>query len=185
MRLRRFLRFVLAAALSHAMSAGAQHAHVHGLGKLDAVVEGNSLTVRLEVPLDSLVGFERSPRTERERAAVRDMANTLRTGSDLVPSAGAHCNLKGVTLTSAVLPGELLDSQGIAATAADAGEGDDGHAELVAAYVFSCADPAQLRALEVRLFDSFKALKRLDTQVVTERTQAGGRLDSRARVLRW
>ncbi len=185
MRLRRFLQLLFATALYQAMGVSAQHAHVHGLGKLDAVVDGGSLSVRLEVPLDSLVGFERSPRTERERAAVRSMARALRTGSDLVPTAGARCNLQGVTLISAVLPGDLLDPQGATAAAADAGGEHDGHAELVADYVYACAEPAQLRTLEVRLFDSFKALKRLDAQVVTERTQAGGRLDSRARVLRW
>ncbi|MCW5620126.1 MAG: DUF2796 domain-containing protein [Burkholderiales bacterium] len=159
--------------------------HVHGAGKLDVVVEGRTLSVRLEVPLDSLVGFERAPRTEDERTAVRDAVRILRDGTALAPGAAARCAIHSVTLTSPVLGADLLGAEGAAPAGGETHGGHDGHAELVADYVYHCAEPGQLRALEVRLFDSFRSLERLAAQVVSERSQSGARLDSRSRVLTW
>jgi hypothetical protein len=41
-----------------------EHAHVHGLVSLNVAVDGRILTVQLEAPLDSLLGFEHRPRTD-------------------------------------------------------------------------------------------------------------------------
>lgn len=174
---------IVTAASWQAVAAHAQH--VHGAGKLDVVVEGHTLSVRLEVPLDSVVGFERAPRTEGERAAVRDAVRSLRDGAALAPSAAARCAIHSVTLASPVLGADLLGTEGAAPAGGETHSGHDGHAELVADYVYHCAEPSQLRALEVRLFDSFRSLERLAAQVVSERSQSGARLNSRSRVLTW
>src|SRR5687768_2134293 len=90
---------VLGALLAFPGVACAGEAHVHGHGSLDVAVDANLLTLRLESPLDSFVGFERAPRSEKERAAIRRMAQALRAESAFVPSTAAKCRLKDVALT--------------------------------------------------------------------------------------
>jgi hypothetical protein len=51
-----------------ALPAHAQHAH--GEGRLDVVIDKDSIAINLELPLDAAVGFERAPRNEREKAAL-------------------------------------------------------------------------------------------------------------------
>ena len=49
------------------LAAQPAHAHVHGAVQLDVAVDGPTLTLTLEAPLDSVVGFERAPRTAAEK----------------------------------------------------------------------------------------------------------------------
>lgn len=128
-----------------------QHAHQHGLMKLDVALEGQSLTVDLESPLDSLLGFERAPRTAAERQAATTVLNQLRQGQLLKPDAAAQCQLAEATVEAPV----LTQPAGAAA-----GE----HADLDAHYRFTCQQPAQLRQLELGLFDAFARLQRVEVQ---------------------
>jgi hypothetical protein len=183
---------LLAAGVWLPASARAAEAHVHGIGKLDVIAEGADLTLRLESPLDNLVGFERAPRNAKEQAAVRRMAAALRSEKAFVPTRAAQCRLSGVSLESPVLNDELLGNSpppAGQAHAKDAHEAKHGHgkehADLVADYAFQCGDPAALVGLEARLFDTFKALERLDVQVVGPRGQTGAKLTLDSRRVSW
>jgi hypothetical protein len=171
-----------------AASAYAAGAHVHGLGKLDAAIDDNTLTIQLDIPLESFVGFEHKPRTDKERAAVQRMAKTLHSDTVFVPSRAAKCKLKEVRLSSGVLDSALLaggSEQAGAKPAAAAREAESGHADLDGEYTFACANPAALNSLEVRLFDAFPHLERLDAQLIGPSGQTGGKLTSKNRTLRW
>jgi len=114
--------------------------------------------VALELPLDSLLGFERAPRTDAERKAAADVLARLRSGSTLfMADAAAQC-----TLSKAEALAPVLAQANAAAGQAPAGE----HSDLDASYDYTCAQPQQLRALELGLFDAFKRLQRIDVQVV-------------------
>jgi hypothetical protein len=186
----RLISSALGVLLAASPTVYAGEAHVHGHGTLDVAIDGNIVTLRLESPLDSFVGFERAPRNDKERAAVRRMAQWLRAESAFVPSAAARCRRMEVTLSSPVLDPALL------APAAEAAAGGGrahsatpgspkGHAEIVGEYVYECAETAALRAVEVRLFESFKGLKRLDAQVAAPQGQSGARLTAKSRTLVW
>lgn len=172
-----------------ATPAFAHKSHVHGVGKLEVVVDGEHLRLRLESPLDNLLGFERAPRDDKERAAVRDMTAKLRQGDRLfVPTAAARCRLAEVAIESRVLDPVLLSDVGVTARPAPRGapqEGDDGHADLVAQYRFVCDRPAALTGMQVRLADTFKGLRRIDAQVAAPGRQSAARLTTRARALSW
>lgn len=188
----------LAFAALAATPAFAHKAHVHGVAKLEVVVDGESLQLRLESPLDNLLGFERAPRNDRERAAARDMANKLRQGERLfAPTAGAQCRLVSVSLHAPVLDATLLgEPGGNTKTPAkhdhkhdpkhEHGHDDhDDHADLVAEYRFQCARAGALTGMEVRLADQFKGLRRIDAQVVTPKRQSASRITARMRALSW
>jgi hypothetical protein len=161
--------------------AYAGKAHEHGVAKLDVAIEGNTLTVALESPLDSLLGFERAPRTDAERKAAADMLARLRSGGALFKiDAAAQCTLIKAEVTAPVL--EAAGKAPVAATAAKAAESD--HADLSASYEYTCAQPLQLRTLELDLFDAFKRMQRIEVQVAGAQGQSKMTLRRPARTVK-
>lgn len=148
------------------LSTGAQAteaAHVHGLMHLDIVVEGPLLTVQLESPLDSLLGFERRPRTPAERQAADALLKQMRDATTLFkPDAAAQCVLANVSVESAALQSK----------ASNEGRQESEHADLDASYELNCAHPDRLTAIEVRLFDAFKRLQKIEVQLAGAKGQS-------------
>ena len=84
--------------------AWAGKAHQHGVAQLDVAVEPTRVTLELDTPLDNLLGFERAPRTDAERAVVDKALARLRAADGLFRIDGAAgCTLAKVSLVSAVL----------------------------------------------------------------------------------
>lgn len=180
------LAFAVAAVLCVSLSAApgaarAHKAHSHGVAKLEVAVDGPTITLKLESPLDSLLGFERAPRNDAERGQVRAMAQALRAGSAFVITAAARCRLDSVKLASPVLAPELLGETG----ASPKGKVDGEHADLEGTFIYRCEDARLLAGLDVMLFDSFKRLRRVDAQVVGPKGQSAFKLTARARQIRW
>ena len=147
--------------------------HQHGAMKLGIAVEGADVTIVVEMPLDSLVGFERAPRTDAERKAAAAALATMRDGAALFRlDAAAQCALGSAKVAAPVLE---------QAAAADAKKA---HADLDATYLFKCAQPARLASLEVLLFDAFKRVERIDVQAVLPHGQTKAVLQRSARVVR-
>ena len=147
--------------LALAVTARAGPAHEHGQARLDVTVDPARVTLDLDIPLDTLVGFERAPRTDAERAAVDAALKRLRAAAQLFRIGGADCEPTRVELVSAAL--QLGSSMVPVAETA--------HADLNARYDFSCKAGARASALEVGLFDTFPALRRIDLQVATPKGQ--------------
>jgi Protein of unknown function (DUF2796) len=156
------LAFALACICGSASAAG--KAHEHGVLKLDVAVDGNKLTIVMEAPLDNLLGFERAPRTDAERKAAADVLARLRSPDKGTPlfaaDAAAQCSLSKAEVQAPVLES---DAKGAA---------KDGHADLDASYEFTCAQPGELRSLDVGLFDAYKRTRRIDVQVVGPKGQS-------------
>jgi hypothetical protein len=154
-------------------AAWAGKAHEHGVMKLDVVVDGSTLSVTLESPLDSFLGFERAPRTDAERKAAADLLARLRSpdqGAPLfVPDAAAQCKLVRAEVRAPVLetPAKAVPK--------------DGHADLDADFSYTCAQPAQLKSLGLGLFDAYRRLTRIDVQVAGPQGQAQATLRRPAR----
>ena len=101
-------RFAAAALLAAApfLSAHAQqqHAHVHGQLKLDVAIDGPTVVIDMDSPLDNIVGFERAPRTDAEKKTAEDAIAQLRAADKLfVIDPAANCKLGPVDLRSSVL----------------------------------------------------------------------------------
>ena len=136
--------------------------HVHGAAELDIAIEKSQITLGLEAPLDSLLGFERAPRGDGEKRRVETAVAALRAGESLFQfPIAAGCKLASVELVSPVLK---LGPPSPAAA-------DDGHADLDAEYVFTCADTARATEVDVGLFDSFIRMQRIQVEVVTGKGQ--------------
>ena len=151
------------AAMLALSSAHAGKAHEHGVARLDIGVEAGRVSVALDMPLDNLVGFERAPRTDAERAAVAAALARLREAAAMFRIDGAAgCTAGKVDLVSAPL--------GLGPAPATPAK-DSGHADLEGSYEFACTAGAKAGFVEVGLFEAFPRLKRLEVQVATPRGQ--------------
>lgn len=164
-----------------APEALAHQAHVHGLATIQVAVAGDKLAITLNTPLDNLLGFESAPANASQRRAVDAMVARLRRSETVaVPSAGAGCVAGPVRLNAPVLAG----TSGHDTPSGNAPPANEEHANMEAAYVFTCARPEALREIEVRLFGELPRLKRIDVQIAGPRGQASQRLTTKNRLVR-
>lgn len=133
--------------------AGQAQAHVHGRADLQVVLEGRELTLILQMPLQSLLGFERPPQTEQEQTRL-GLAKQALAQSDLwqLPSA-AGCALEKEVLTWPEWGAE------------------SGHYALSVQWHFICATPSALTELRHGVFAAAVALEQLDVVVIAEHRQ--------------
>ena len=102
---------ILLALLAVPVGAAAQHAHEHGRLRLAIAIDGEQLSIALEAPLDSLVGFERAPRTDAERrsaaapARCRSAVHARRRGTLRGPAGGAGRRPAGARRNGCAGPG--------------------------------------------------------------------------------
>ena len=74
---------------------GTPGAHEHGIARLGLAVDGTRVTIDLELPAESVFGFEHAPRSAQERATAAEALDRLRTGSArlIALPEGAACAL--------------------------------------------------------------------------------------------
>lgn len=155
---------------------GHRHAHVHGAAKLEVAVDGADIQLHLESPLEGVLGFEHAPANDKERAAVAQMRKTLANGGALfAPTTAAQCKFVEGKLDAPLLEAGPAGKKGPHAV----------HGDLAADFRFTCAQPAKLTGVEVRLFEVFPKMRRIDAQVVSGKGQKALRLSSKMRFLSW
>jgi len=156
----------LTVAIAHAAPA-----HAHGEARLEISVDGEQLIIALESPLDSLLGFEHTPRNAAEKEAAQATAAKLKQAERIfVPSAAAQCVSTGVELESPVFGGKSEPG---------------GHNDLDARYIWHCAKPKALREVATGLFTAFPRLRRMAVEFAGPQGQRGGRLDAGNPNFRW
>ena len=152
--------------------------HQHGVANLDIAVDPGRISLRLDIPLDNLLGFERAPRTDAERSQAEVVVKQLSDAVQMVRvDSAAGCRVSRVALVSA----ELGLPAGGAGAEPKAGHDhshdkkhgakDSGHADLVADYEFTCTDTGKARAVTLGLFEAFPRLRRIEVQTATPRGQ--------------
>jgi Protein of unknown function (DUF2796) len=129
-----------AVALSPLLAGLPAHAapHVQGELQLGVAIDGETVTLELDAPLQSLLGFERgAPRTPTEIALVQRWDRLLRAPGPLLRfDEAARCSQQSADFDSP-LPGlgELDDASG------------NGHADVEGQWVFRCKQPGALKTL--------------------------------------
>lgn len=165
-------RTALAAGAAFLAFAAQAAPHQHGVVALNVALDGTALTLELDAPLDSLVGWERAPRNDSERRAAADALQRLRDPAQLfTPDAAAQCQAAAPQVNAGLLaPG----------TKPAAGE----HADLQASYRWTCAQPTQLRSIALPIFDAFKRIQRIEVQAVGPHGQRKATLRRTSAVLK-
>ena len=166
----------LALALAAGAAAAAPHAHDHGSAQMEIAVDGPTLVLQIRLPMDALVGFEHAPRTDAQRRALADALARLRQAEGLFkPDAAAQCALEQAR----------ADDPTAAAPATGAAKpGHEAHLDVGLAVRFRCAQPGQLRAVDVALLEAFPRLKRVTAVMATPQGQRKFTLRRPARSIR-
>ena len=177
-------RFAIGLTFVIIATVAASKPHEHGVVRLDVSVDGSTLGIEMVAALDNWLGFERAPRTDAERKAAAEVLARLRNpqqGTPLfVADAGAQCRLTQAEVSAPVLEAGTKAASNSAgaksgsATAVAPPSPPKGgeHADLEARYTFQCAQPAQLRTLELGLFDVYQRIQRIHVQVVGPKGQS-------------
>lgn len=176
-------------------------AHVHGVGQLDIAIEDGEVTLMLRAPGADIVGFEYSPKSDEEKAAVEQALAHLNDPLTLFgPSIDADCSINS-TEANLLFEGEgdehahdehdheeehahdEHDHEEEHAHdehdhedehAHDDHAGSDkagGHSEFEATFTLSCGNPAALDTLALTYFELFPNAQELKIQLITD---AGG-----------
>lgn len=160
-------------------------AHVHGIAHMSIAAEGPRILVELTSPAASLIGFERAPRTDDERATLALAKENLMAGDAMIRfNTEAACRLENAEIDAAFAEAGHGHSHGHTHDHThDNGTDDDAHADFHVSYSFECDRPDDLGSAALGLFAGFPALERVLVQYVTDEGQGGAELTPRQPVM--
>ena len=81
--------------------------HEHGAANLMLVIEGDKLQIGIEVPSDSLIGFEYFPKSQSDRRSFNEAIKILSDPSKIFSTPDdAECILTGLNVSQTLFSGE-------------------------------------------------------------------------------
>jgi hypothetical protein len=173
------------AADEHDHEHGSLGAHEHGVGRLNAALDGQTLELELQSPAMNLVGFEHAATTDADKAKVAAVRAQLENPLVLfnLPKA-AGCVVASQELESPLF-GDKPDT--------DDDHVDDGkdehhqdHSEIHANYQFTCSAPGALKTLDLaNIFNSFPATRKIQVQLISPSGQQGVEVTAEATALKF
>ncbi|HEY3698683.1 MAG TPA: DUF2796 domain-containing protein [Spongiibacteraceae bacterium] len=162
-------------------------AHVHGVATLTLAIAERGIDIEFESPAVNLIGFEHAPHSANDQRAIDRAAQVLAHPlAFLSLPPAAHC----VVIKSAV-ESELLKSTAQktttdtphsesfpAATHDDShhhehdSDEPEGHANFNAKYHLECKQPQALNTIDIKLFDTFNGIEKINAQWLTDGAQS-------------
>ena len=174
----------------HDHEHGSLGAHEHGVGRLNAVLDGQTLELELDSPAMNLVGFEHLATTAADKAKVAAVRKQLENPLALfnLPK-GAGCVVSTQELNSPLFgdkPEVDHDDDDDHDHDAKAGEHHHDHSEIHAHYQFTCATPTALSNLDLsQVFKTFPATQKIQVQLIGPSGQQGVEATATAATLKF
>lgn len=173
----------------HDHEHGSLGAHEHGVGRLNAVLDGQALELELDSPAMNLVGFEHLATTPSDKAKVAAARKQLENPVALfnLPKAA------GCVVSSQELNSPLFGDKPEADHDDDDDDAKDGahehhhdHSEIHAHYQFTCATPTALGNLDlIQMFKTFPATQKIQVQLIGPSGQQGVEATAQAATLKF
>ncbi|CEL31751.1 DUF2796 domain-containing protein [Pseudomonas fluorescens] len=172
----------------HDHEHGSLGAHEHGVGRLNAALDGQTLELELESPAMNLVGFEHAANTDADKAKVAAARAQLEKPLALfnLPSA-AGCKVVSQELESPLFGDKQdADDHDDDDAGKDSHEHHHDHSEIHAHYQFSCATPGALKTLDLAtVFSTFPATQKIQVQLISASGQQGTEVTAKAASLKF
>jgi hypothetical protein len=132
---------------------------VHGAAKLNIAIEGKSITIQLESPADSIVGFEYTAKTAADKTRQEAALNTLKTriGEMVAFDPKAACK---------VTPRKV---------AVEKDPGED-HSDVNAEFTGSCSGSLAGTTLRFGFSRVFPRIVDIDVQLLNGEQQTGAKI---------
>ncbi|POF40500.1 zinc-binding protein [Pseudomonas laurylsulfativorans] len=177
------------AADEHDHEHGSLGAHEHGVGRLNAALDGKTLELELESPAMNLVGFEHVATSDADKAKVTAARAQLEQPLALfnLPKA-AGCVVENQELESPLFGDkpDADDDHDEDAKDEDGHEHHHDHSEIHAHYQFTCATPAELKTLDLaNIFTRFPATQKIQVQLIGPSGQQGIEVTAKAATLKF
>ena len=177
------------AADEHDHEHGSLGAHEHGVGRLNAALDGKTLELELESPAMNLVGFEHVATSDADKAKVAAVRAQLEKPLALfnLPTA-AGCVVENQELESPLFGDkpDADDDHDEGAKDEDGHEHHHDHSEIHAHYQFTCATPAALKSLDLaNIFTRFSATQKIQVQLIGPSGQQGVEVTDKAAALKF
>ena len=171
----------------HDHEHGSLGAHEHGVGRLNAVLDGKALELELESPAMNLVGFEHVASTDADKAKVAAARAQLEQPLTLfsLPKA-AGCVVAKQELESPLFGDKPDADDHDEDEDADDHEHHHEHSEIHAHYQFTCAKPEALKNLDLgQIFKTFPATQKIQVQLISPSGQQGVEASAKAATLKF
>ena len=172
----------------HDHEHGSLGAHEHGVGRLNAVLDGQALELELDSPAMNLVGFEHLATTAADKAKVAAVRKQLENPVALfnLPK-GAGCVVSTQALNSPLFGDKPEADHDHDDDAKDgAHEHHHDHSEIHAHYQFTCTTPTALGNLDLtQVFKTFPATQKIQVQLIGPSGQQGVEATATAATLKF
>lgn len=170
---------------AHDQEHGSLSAHEHGVARLNAALDGQTLELELESPAMNLVGFEHAATTDADKAKVAAVRAQLEKPLVLfnLPKTA------GCVVATQELESPLFGDKPDADDHEDAKDGHEhhhDHSEIHAHYQFSCSAPGALKTLDLaNIFNTFPATQKIQVQLISPSGQQGVEVTAKAAALKF
>ncbi|UQB77407.1 DUF2796 domain-containing protein [Pseudomonas shirazica] len=154
----------------HDHAHGTLGAHEHGVAKLNAVLDGNTLELELDSPAMNLVGFEHAANSDADKAKVAAVRQQLEQPLKLFGLPAAT----GCKEDQQELESPLFGDAPKADDDGDDHEHSHQHSDIGAHYQLTCANPDKLAQVDLApLFKAFPATQKITVQLIGPNGQKG------------
>ncbi|UFS56962.1 DUF2796 domain-containing protein [Comamonadaceae bacterium M7527] len=158
----------------------ASERHVHGQSNIELVVSGANLSLRWDMPLDTLVGFEHQAENKAQREALANaQAQLTKAGQWLKPTPAAQCVVASVDVD---VPGVEVHEHEAHADHADH-DGQAMHADAQWLVSWRCAKPQALQSVELLAMKQWPGMQTVLVQGVVNGRQFARDVRAPARLL--
>ncbi len=157
-----FLLIVATAATAH----GHKHkAHVHGVAKLNIVIEGKKATIEFIAPGHDVFGFERDAKTDEEKKKQAAALEKLRGNGETL--------VKFDEKIACVVTNQKAEIVAQAASDSKKNKKASAHNEVIAEYAVNC--PALIAGTDLKfgVTELFSSITAVAVQVLAETKQVG------------
>lgn len=126
--------------------------HIHGVGTLNIVQEGNILLFDFEIPGNDIVGFEYKAEQQSDVKKVENAIDILSNYKNMITLSGSgECKIQSYSA-------DIIN------------EGK--HSEFISNYKFNCKNISKLKIIYLKYFNSFKNGQKLNIKILGEKKKS-------------
>ena len=159
--------------------------HEHGAANLMLAIEGDKLQIGIEVPSESLIGFEHFPKSRSDRENFNEAIKILSNPSKFFSTPDdAECLLTGLNVSQTLFSGEEEDEHGHEEKDEHDEHGHEDsekgeiHSEFRSNYSWNCLHTDEIDSIGNKLFSFFPRIEEIRVNWVTTSGQGSLEIES-------
>jgi hypothetical protein len=146
-------------------------AHEHGRGTLNIAVEGNKVSMELEVPGMDILGFEHEAKSRNDKTTLEKARQKLSAPLLLFKlPLSAGCQVTEAKVEVETGEHDHADQEKLG-DAAKSTEKEQHHSEFHNMYSLECTSPTNITGIEFGYFNAFPGAEKLEVNVITPKGQ--------------